>query len=183
MATQPGFLIKTIDQAIYDATHSVWTTQLQENEAEVPSSAYRRILEWAKRHVNGQQDKNTYCYVLSQEDKPYVACALLEISHARPQSDGPWLKVLQIHVQPKWEVSTLDEETMPLEELARLAASALVEAFGLTFEELPSCQLKVWCSTPLTKEFMQGIVLSLPATMGIKVATHGNWLVLEKKAA
>ncbi|MDX5332510.1 MAG: hypothetical protein LPK58_00475 [Gammaproteobacteria bacterium] len=173
--------LKQIDAKTLEGTVARWNAQLAELADKIPSSRYTRILDWARRFVDGDGDPNTYVYALCPCGASCEAHALLEISHALPNTDAAWLKVLQIHIEPRLDVSK--EETIghaAMRELARVASFALTEALGLTFDAHPSSSLKVYGATPLTLDFLEGIAAMLPDENGMNVAKKGNWLVIEK---
>lgn len=160
-------------------TRDYWCQQAKEHPAEVMVSVYERLFDWVAKLISND-DSNTHAYVLAREASPNEPCAIVELSHARPDSTAPWLKVLSIHIEPRLEVAASKGEN--LQELAHVVAYAVVESLGLTFQEYPSTQLKVYASTPLTISFLEGVAgfIDLDDVDSLRVSAQGNWLVIDK---
>lgn len=172
------YQFQKIDQTVLDATREEWTRQIESNEGDLVPGHYYRILDWSESHLEGRGAQNTYIYCLTRAKAPLVACAILEISHARPKSNDPWLKVLSIHVEP--DLDTGDGE-INLGELAKITSRSIIESLGLTFAQHPSSQLKVYASGSLTVKFIEGVSsVTLDSQDKLKISTHGNWLVVDK---
>lgn len=171
------FLFKALNKDLLDSTKQAWEEQIKSSIGDIYQQHYERILDWALRLIEGDTNSDTHMYALFPEAEENVACALLELSHARPSSDSPWLKVLNITVAPKYDVQN---DHHIISDLASIAARAVTESLGLTFEQYPSRQLKVYASTPLTLAFLEGVSATMAGNIGINVTTHGNWLVIDK---
>lgn len=165
-----------INQDLLTNTATEWRKQIADSSGELLANRFERILDWAKKHVDGNGDNNTYVYALVRTATPDSACALLDLSHAQPHSEAPWLKVLDITVEPRLDVN----ESPDIAELSSIAAAAIVETLGLTFEKHPSTQLKVYGDSPLTKDFLEGIAGAMAPTLNISVSGHNKWLVIDK---
>lgn len=165
-----------IDEKILADTITEWRKQIADSSGDLLATRYERILDWAQKHVDGNRDENTYVYALVHNNSPNVACALLDLSHAQPRSNAPWLKVLDITVEPRLDVN----DTPDIATLSAIAAAAIVETLELTFKEHPSTQLKVYGDSPLTKDFLEGIAGAMAPKLNISVSGHRKWLVIDK---
>lgn len=170
------FTLKAVTKESLEATRFRWQAQMSRRKGEILESRYLMILDWFDRIVE-KNSGNTMAYALERDSSPGYACAMLELSHARPESDQPWLKVLSIHVEPCLDVAGDDA---PITELAKIAAHAIVESLGLTFEQYPAKKLKVYAEAPLNRTFLEGIVGNITITEPFTITTHGNWLVIDK---
>ncbi len=174
------FQLKRFDADIASATRKEWCHQAEKYPGEVMVSSYERLLDWVDCVVAGQEN-TTFAYALVREKQPDQACAILELSHARPASTEPWLKVLSIHIEPTLEVAANLGEIQ--KDLAKVVSNAVTESLGLTFNHYPSTKLKVYARTPLTIAFLEGVAyfIELNTDMNIEVTVHGNWLIIDKK--
>jgi hypothetical protein len=172
------YYLKLLTPEIFETTKASWIRQIQEAGEKIFANHYYRILDWGNKFVNGDCDENTYAYALIDEDKPGVARAILDITHARKNSYSPWLKVLAINVEPSLDVSCEPDLRM----LSRIASKSITEALGLTFEDHLSSQLKVYCTEPFSLDFVEGVCASIDGFVdGVIFSTHSNWLVIDKQ--
>ena len=173
------FQLKQFDTDLALETRKSWCAQAQKYPGDVMVSSYERLLDWVDNVVSGE-DNATFAYGLVREGQDGQACAILEFSHARPNSSEPWLKVLSIHIEPDLEVAANSGEIQ--KDLANVVSNAVTESLGLTFQQYPSTQLKVYARTPLTIAFLEGVAyfIELNSQMNIEVTAHGNWLVINK---
>lgn len=169
-----SFDFRKIDNKILTATAQIWEQQIDASDSDILPIHYFKTLEWARRHANGEVDPDCYVYALTDKGKDN-ARAILDISHARPKSNEPWLKVLSITVEPRLDAAN----NPPSSELGDIASHSLVESLGLTFQ-YPSKQLKVYGNSPLTRDFLEGIAVSMKQIPGLTVTVHGPWLVIDK---
>nr|VFJ42317.1 MAG: hypothetical protein BECKFW1821A_GA0114235_100177 [Candidatus Kentron sp. FW] len=163
-----------MDKSLLTSTRRDWEEQLNRDPGEFLPGRYLSILDWTTKCVDGVGDHNTYAYAIVDDSKPDSARAILELSHARPNSDSPWLKVLSIHLEPNLDVS---ENDVDISIMAEISILALRECLGLAFSTHPSDTLKVYAGTPLSLKFLRGLSEPLK-DVGINVSTHRNWLVL-----
>lgn len=176
------YTLKQFDADLASSTRKDWCAQAKLHPGEVMVSSYERLLDWVDDITiagdNGNGD--TYAYGLVNDKKTNSACAILELSHARPNSDAPWLKVLSIHIEPRLEVNA--NEGGVNKDLALVVSHAISESLDLTFNHYPSTQLKIYARTPLTIEFLGSVAyfIELNSGMNIEVTAHGNWLVINK---
>lgn len=173
------FEIQKFTQELLDATRDEWCKQAKQVEGDVLLTHYVRMMDWVQKVLDGECDNYIYAYALVRESSPDIACAILDISHALPNSDKPWLKVLNICIEPELDAAVSLGENMIV--MGGIVAASIVESLGLTFEDHPSTQLKVHAVNPLTVEFLEGVTsVNIDDKMGLKVTTHGGWLVIDK---
>nr|VFK57652.1 MAG: hypothetical protein BECKTUN1418F_GA0071002_112312 [Candidatus Kentron sp. TUN]VFK64951.1 MAG: hypothetical protein BECKTUN1418D_GA0071000_13021 [Candidatus Kentron sp. TUN]VFK65996.1 MAG: hypothetical protein BECKTUN1418E_GA0071001_111812 [Candidatus Kentron sp. TUN] len=166
--------LSKINPELLKGTRSEWLDQIDHDPAEFLPGRYISTLDWTKKCVHDEGDGNIYAYAVVDNDRPDSARAILQLSHARPNSDSPWLKVLSIHLEPNLDISRNDED---ISLIAEISIVALKGCLDLTFQEYPSNTLKLYAGTPLSLEFLRGLSQPLKE-FGIGISTHGNWLVL-----
>jgi hypothetical protein len=126
---------------------------------------------------------NLHCYFLVKKDT-LVASSILEVTHAMPKSDDPWLKLLNITFRPIF----LPQDTKPTEiikETIEVLIFSIVHVIELIFHEHPSTKLKIFARTPEMNNFFQMIVgLDKLETaldpLQLSIRLEGRWLVLVK---
>nr|VFK13122.1 MAG: hypothetical protein BECKLFY1418C_GA0070996_100269 [Candidatus Kentron sp. LFY] len=163
-----------MNNSLLTSTRRDWMAQIERNPAEFLVGRYLSILDWTSKCIQSNGDENTYAYAIIDSDRPNSARALLELSHARPNSDSPWLKVLSIHLEPNLDVS---ENDVDISIMAEISVLALKECLKLAFSTHPSDTLKVYAGTPLSLKFLRGLCEPLK-DLGVNISTHRNWLVL-----
>lgn len=142
-------------------------------------SHYERILDWADKHASGKNDKNCYVYGLVCDKEDGHACAILEIAHARPGSDDPWLKVLSVYLEPRLDIGEMDvRNTDDIATIGEIMAHALTKSLGLTLKEHPSSKLKVYARTDLELNVFQFVAAEAAKDDlgGMVISIHGRWL-------
>jgi len=178
-----GF-VSPVDKALFDRTHGAWSQQLAENPANTSSTYYGAGLDYCRRVVSGEKvfADGGGCLCAVVEEGRDTATALLIVSHAKAQSDEPFLKMLDVYVQPNLNLANA-EPNYP--ELAWIAATAIVGCLGLTYKDFPSRQLKVHTAFPLDRDFMVSLMAVFFTQKdwaeNYEVNMHGSWLVLDKK--
>ena len=164
----------------FTATSKEWDQQLQALIGSLPVAHHKGILAWVEKHlVQDRADPNTYAYALMRKGQPY-ACAVLEVSYAKIPGDS-WLKVLQVHTEPKLDASIAAGDEV-ITELSAIAAYSLVSVLGLTYQQYPCNRLKVYGRTPLTVEFLEGVAGNLTQLEGLKLKIYAQagWLIFDK---
>lgn len=173
----PRFRLMLTDATILTATVLAWRRQLASLVGKVPNTRTTQALKWASDLVGGDGEFGGYSYALVPEGD-HAAVALVELTHAFPGHPNARLKVLRIHVEPRLDVAAIAGDP-PLIELAQIAATILTEVLGLTFDELPAAQMRVWGSSPLTRDFLAATAAHLLDSANMKVHLEGAWLVIE----
>jgi hypothetical protein len=181
------YSLQRIDSQLVRSTHTAWSdqlTRLSSPEDYVLVSHYERILLWIQNFTDGlnvSKGENWYGLVDVQQGYPV---ALLELIHARPESDAPWLKLLNLYVEPRLDVEKRElGDSSTISEAAEVVVASITEALILTFEDLPSAQLKIYGRTEQMKGFFEGLVATFDDPVpGIKVKLEGRWLVFDKRS-
>jgi len=169
------FHFKKLTPTLFRTTEKEWMIQIEKANGEIFASHYRQVLDRGKKSIKKQCDKNLYTYALTQKENPDLASAILEISHACPTAEAPWLKLLAINIAPSFDaVYTPDSRV-----LAKIVATAITESFELTFTDCVSEQLKVYCATPFSIEFVEGVCSGIKNFDGVNFSTSGNWFVIK----
>jgi len=128
-------------------------------------------------------DKDIYCYFLVKKGNMF-ASSLLEVAHAMPNSSNPWLKLLDITLQPSL-LPLEGKTTEALKETFLVLGQSIVHVIGLTFDEHPSTKLKIYGRTAEMRNLFAaiistGILDSALEALHLSAALEGNWLVLTK---
>jgi len=153
-------------------TRDEWLKQIERDPSEFVHGRYIRILDWANNLAENSEE-NLYAYAITSGTNKNHAHAILELSHARPQSDAPWLKVLSIHVEPDLDVSRMPAD---IQMLADISVLAIKECLRLAFTAHKSETLKVYAEEPISLPFLQWI--TAPLSKELTISTHNRWLVL-----
>ena len=162
---------------LIEQTTANWMQQIEESDLEVPKSRFLQVLNFAKQIAKKEVgNDDAFSYAVVDESNPRVAKALLDITHARKKSHSPWLKVVQIRLEPSLDAAgtTFDPRAA-----SKIVGVALVEAFGLTLANHPSKELKVYAEHPIDRGFLEALAANMAPLDGIEVSAHGNWLVLK----
>lgn len=169
------------DRIIFGETQAVWNRQLNELVGSLPRAHHEGILGWVEKHLN-DPGPYSYAYALIRENEAY-ACAVLDVSYAHVPGNS-WLKMLQVCTEPRIDASVASGDE-GIKELSHVAANALVNVFGLTYEEHPCNCLKVYGRTPLTVEFLEGVAGNLPQLegFGLRVYSQAGWLIFDKSGS
>lgn len=173
---------------IIDETRKEWSRQVekinQEDDVVLPTN-YERIVDWAEKTVQSEDEQYARPHgVTYQGGETVYAKALLKLTYAHNRNP-PYVKLLEIHLEPKLDLEGRDRIGFELKKEARRVISrALINSLELTFEELPSSKLKVYGRTEQMRSFFDLTVESLEESGslpgGLDVEREGNWLVLNK---
>ena len=168
-------VFKKFDQDLLDKTKEVWGQQIEQYQDDIYAPSYQQKLDWADKRLH--DDTGTlHVYALVDEAKPDHAVAIIELNHAMPKGNEPWLKMMSVTLQPMYD-SVL--ELVELKDLAKISARCITESYALIFEEHPSAILKVIGNNTLTIDFLRFVATTLQDS-NIKAKTQGQWLVIEK---
>jgi hypothetical protein len=133
-----------------------------------------------------ENEKDLHCYFLVKNGNNF-ASSILEVSHALPKSNKPWLKLLDISLQPSL-LPVEGKEYTALKEAFLVSAYSISHAIGLIFNELPSKELKVYGRTPEMKNLFTAIVSTTELDQALdlfqlSIRLEGSWLILERNEA
>jgi len=176
--------VSRVDRDLFDRTRADWEAQIAANPASTSRTTYTAWLDFFDRELNGQANlgDGDGCLCAVVERQSGKAVALLSVVHARAKSDSPYLKMLDLHVQPELNLSDAEPN---YDELAWVAAHAIVGCLDLTYAEFPSQQLKLLTAVPLDKEFMGKIATAIfgqgEIAQHYELGRHGNWIVVTKR--
>lgn len=173
-----------VDQELFDKTKSAWNQQVEADPENISSTYYEAGLDYLQKILS--QDggtaelPNRICAVI--EDGEETASALIVVTHAGNHTDRPYLKMLNVYVQPKLNVA---DKTPNIPELAWIAATAIIGCLGLTYSDYPSQELKIHTGVPLDKEFLSAVTTAMLGNRmfdaNYSVNGHGPWIVVAKK--
>lgn len=174
------------DSAIWEATFEDWkgkAATLGEEGILIFSEIEYRLTSLKSL---AEKEENFHCYFLVRKGQK-VASSLLEISHAMPNSEKPWLKLLNITLSPKILPLNGGEKNIALvlKEAFEVLASSASHAIELIFHEHPSVELKIYGRTPemwglFTGIISSGILDSVLEPFGLTPRLEGKWLVFAK---
>jgi len=172
------FTFREVDNACLDLTHEAWMSFIQSNEENVSSRTYEAFLASSRKSIPGnapQGDSPTALYGVFS-DGAAVASALVTLVHARPKSQNPWLKLMDVYVEPSLDVAQAEPN---VGQLAWIAATAVTGALALTYDVMGAKELKIWANVPMTKEFVTAVSTAL-FDGAFVVGSHGNWLIVTR---
>lgn len=173
----------SVNKDLADRTRSKWSEQIAARSSGILITHYERILDWADKFVTGKGDKDCFIYGLVCNDGSKHACAILEISHALPNSRKPWLKVLSVYLEPDLDVG--DQDSVKSDILGRISGIlgySLVESLKLTVKAHPSNTLKVYARSDFAKGFFEALaaeVMRSDEIPGLRLSVQGRWLVFD----
>jgi len=177
------YQLQSISTELVDHTNAAWNAQIAVCGEDIFISHYEMVMDWAKKYADGQGDDGCHVYGLVADGADY-ACAYLELSHAGKHLNEPWLKVLAVYIEPALDVNNQDANQEDLlDKITDILGYSLVESLRLTMGEHPSSKLKVYAKTDDHLGFFQAMAASARKSgqiPGLKVSTHGRWLVFEK---
>lgn len=89
------------DAESINQTREDWLSQIH-SDPNIYGSTYFSFLDWVVARVEHPEYEQSdyYFYGLHFQDSPEKASVILEVSHARPNSNAPWLKILRIRTEP-----------------------------------------------------------------------------------
>lgn len=176
--------IAGVDAGLFGSTRGEWESQLAANPGNVSKPYYDASLDFLSRFMSGlvaSADGGMGVCGVVEDGNPH-ASALIVVSHARPNSNKSFLKMLDMYVQPNLNLANAGPNYA---QLAWISATAILGCLRMTDHEYPSKQLKIHAQFPLDKEFLTAVqtaMLSDPELSELfDVEMHPNWLVITKK--
>ena len=170
------------DPKIWQATLEQWRAEAQAlgDEGVFLSFDVEQRLNGLKQLT--ESEDNLHCYFLVKNGKPF-AVSILEVSHALPKSDKPWLKLLNITLQPSL-LPIGDNSSEILKEAFSVLAHSITHAIDLIFTKSFK-KLKIYGRTPEMVSLFRAIISAgfLDAALDaiqLTIKLEGNWLVLAK---
>jgi hypothetical protein len=175
--------IPITNEDCWKATLDQWTIEAQArgDEGVFLASEIENYLRGLKQLT--EREKNLHSYFMVKKGVPY-ASSIIEVSHALPQSDKPWLKLLNLTLRPGLLPKGDDSEEI-LKEGFSVIAFSVTHAVELIFHELPATKLKIYGRTTEMISFFKGIISSgfLDAALdaiNLNMKIESNWLVIAK---
>lgn len=174
-----------ITQAQYTDIKRDWLAKLEANQGNVSTSFYLARLEYCEHIVNGvgHQGNSRLCAVIDENGQ---AAAMLVATHGKAGTKDAMLKMMELSVQPELnlESSTMQEKELN-EILATISAEAIIGCLGMTYDEFPANELKIYTDLPLSVEFLSKVLSILAEepvfAQSFTLYGHGKWLVVKKK--
>lgn len=182
--------VEVVDQALLSATDAAWRAQIAANPTNNNAPFYDARLAHFQATATGNNfgadGKGRLCAVREVAD-PQVerapgvspADALIVVSYVPAQH----LKMLDVTVCPNLNAANSEPDFAAL---AWISATAIMGCLRLTYQAYPCDELKVYANWPLDKQFLSAIttVMVGDPVFGamFTVSSHGNWVVLTKKA-
>lgn len=174
------------DDVVFQATLDAWTHDVSAyGDAGVfLAGDIESRLRWQRQQA--EETKDAYWYFIV-ENGQNVASSLIEVVHAMPRSDKPWLKLLDIDLKPSLVAACCDDvDGEALRKAARVLGTSIAHAIGLIFSDLPSRELKVYGRTSEMMMLFRAIVSmgsldSVLESAGLSVRLESKWLVLARR--
>jgi len=168
-----------VDQDLFGATREEWTKVSCAGSDHSATVVYQGFLDECGRWLAGDVITNSVTepawYAVKGPDET-VARALLMLNHVRQPKNQ--LRMLQMLVAPDLDAS--DEQDSQADVLSYVAATAITGALGLMNADLPANNLKIWCSVPLTKDFLLTALRDSGPQSEYRIESAGNWVGLWK---
>lgn len=164
---------RKVDQELLAHTSAKWNADWSSQDDRPP--VYEEPLQSCQRALSGEVQVSSlnrpiwYAVVLAGGT---TALALVNMIHT---SHGGQLRLLRVIVAPELEMSS-GEDPERRDSATAVAARAIVGALELTLQDHPSTSLKVWCSYPLSKTFLNVALYHFKDRLDVHVA--GNWLTI-----
>jgi len=180
-----------ITEDLLNGTREEWLDQIsaiESNGESILVSAYEQTLDWAEKNLNTRNTKDVCTYTLKRTDDIH-ACAILELSHARKETDTPWLKLLNIRMEPQLDIDQREQITTEgLFEAYKVLGASIVNSLELTFTRMKSKQLKIYARTDEMLGLFDGTLAGLSEEkqeiikdIGFKLRKEARWLVFDKE--
>lgn len=181
MGNSGKFTFGKLDAAMLGATADAWLRQASLHPGGVALNAYAAQLEYAKKIIAGDvvATAGTSLYGVFRDQERNVACALATMVPKGSGKQTHQLKMVEFTVEPALNVA---ETEIKFEELAWVAATGVVGAMELTYDQFKCNELKILANFPMTHEFLVAISAALFSKDGFKVESHGvSWIVIKKQ--
>lgn len=151
-----------------------------EDEGAVIASDIEKTFNYNIDHV--KREKDYHVYSVMGADRSTVA--IVEISHVLPNSDKPWVKMLDIHPSPK-HVMESEESDDVYRELIQIMAYVIVQSITLIFKELESKEVKMYCRTETMRAICRNFIFDKEfndtlSDLNLKSKMARNWLIITK---
>lgn len=172
-------VFRRVDPDLLQQTAAEWN-RLWQDGGEHPAGVYLEPLESCRRAVEGESkttSMSTAIWYAVVREGEQTALALADMIHNKA---GSQLRLHRVIVAPDLELSTAEGQERH-DFVSLVAATAIAGAIGLTLQDHPSSSLKIWCSFPLTKYFLQASLGKFDHLLSVQVA--GNWLTINFKKA
>ena len=174
--------IPITDAAIWQDTLEHWKAEAQAigDEGVFLSFDVEQRLNGLK--LQSEREENLHCYFLVKNGNRF-ASSVLEVSHALPNSDKPWLKLLNITLCPSLQPPYKAVEA--LKEAFSVLVHSITHVVELIFHEHPSKELKIYGRTPEMVSLFEGVVssgiLDTPLdALQLSIRIESKWLVLSR---
>ena len=172
--------MKKVDTALFETTKTEWERQAGclGDIGLLIQSDIGRVFQWVKSN-------NLHNYALVREGCAY-ASAIIEITHALPNSETPYLKVLDIKLEPNLNLEIQDQEDESvLKQIFDVQMYALIYSITLIFSELPSTKLKIYGRTDLMVGMFNGVISAgkiddTLSKLGLTIRRESKWLVIDR---
>jgi len=171
---------------VWQATLDAWKRDASESSDEgvFLESDVNSRLHWQREQAESAANSHGYFIV---ENGQQIASSLLEVNHAMPNSNKPWLKLLSISLRPSLVLDVnegANEEA--LKKVFVVLVSSIVHATELIFHQHPSRELKIYGRTPEMMSLFKGIVSAgaldaVLESIGLSARVESKWLVLARR--
>lgn len=139
--------------------------------------------------IKNDQSEHEHVYFLSKDEQS-PANAVLKIMQAKPYAgEHSYLKLLNIHVEPKLHLDndkiTSEKNEQLVDELYKIIASSMLESINLIFLN-SLCKLKVYGRTQEMRNLFFALtkdqnLINLFKGKKLKATLEGAWLVIQNK--
>ncbi|MCS3750590.1 hypothetical protein GGQ19_001759 [Salinibacter ruber] len=182
--------VREFDSELLEQTRKEWNKQVtsaKEEDDIVLAGDYDVILGWVESVLKDDSGKYKYARPCGVFWGDGYARSVLKLTHAEPHSDEPWLKLLQVYLEPRVDIDQRTSLTQgALKKAERVLSVSITKAIELTHDDIPAEILKIYGRTEKMRGLLNGIVASLPEDENLpgieEVSMHGNWLVIDPES-
>ena len=173
------------DEKLFENTLIQWkkdATTFGEFGIFLESEVEQRLL-GLKHQITKEADFHCYFLVKDGED---FASSLIEVSHAMPRSENPWLKLFNITLRP-YLLPSIDGNVNNLTDTLRVITFSITHTLELMFKDHEAQKLKIFGRTTEMIIYFQivaegGHLDEILDILHLEAKIEGRWLVLSKIA-
>lgn len=174
--------VEKIEGAALQEIKEAWLEQANDDALGASVFRYEQDLAYFERVVSGAASQGT-CYVSGVKDEASGAYrALITVSHNKPKSDSPYLKVLDLTLEPTLAAEDAQKSKITV---GWVLATAMVGCLDLAGRNMPSREVKFFLNRTADKDLLLATSSALAGLREfsdvLDVDGHGSWVVWRLK--
>lgn len=168
----------------------VWLPFAEKNEY-LPTSTYERGIRWINDLYEGNVD--TQATPMAVIDSESNVLGVFDLIHVHPLSQGGYLKILNIVLQPQVDLALLenDQDSEDQEDwfslthkISEIVSTCFQYAISRLSKEAQVDRVKVYSSDKVTSKLLKDAFVNLPddqlRSYGFESHAYGNWIELRQ---